>query len=625
MLSQIIENTNPTSRILAEKEEPEDDVTYIEGIKNNVLAVYSAMLNEPKNKPDVTDSITDNIGPYINGPNGVMHQNVEYLLDRFSDRNIYSNTTLAQSINVPRAMIETSPKEFQQNMNLLRTGIHDEIYRPELAKYMRTMAFLDSSLKFTPYNKKSIIPAEEFRKMFPPVDIDYVPMTYDKELVDLMKNPIKNIDALRRKLKLNSQTGYYCFDGIPYICKHEFMTYEGKSLKQVLMGCADEDYMCKYCGEALAFTTDDDTIDFDAIQYRTIYLLLESINLISYEDFILFIIAHAISKSIDALELEASADYTEKVDAFTATYIYKLHEHLKKELKLKPNQTLLAFIRRLWSKAGWDDDTVKQLMKNEDRFKHFIHTANIIISFKKEEANKNEDWSITRLFLSVDGPLQKLYKKDKLALGKLVDLMFVQLNNAPLVEYADIIKSTTASFVKPIIEMTHSGGNAERAFFIMWWREICPEHITHEMKNNKCKYCGITKENISSIYDKYQYKIHQLLQTVSKLPSKFDGHTRKAIIDAINKQKDTLNIKEINPEVFSSEYINDLMILLESFVGIGHIEEIEIKKESIESKAKQIINYLLTRDDINGQRLTLEINAIAIPPIPSMGTLVMKF
>lgn len=617
MLSQIIENTNPTIRVLVEKDKPEDDVGYIEGMKNNTIAIYSGMLNEPKNENE--------IGPYVNGANGVMHQDVEYLIDKFSDRNIYANTTLAQSIDIPRAMIESSPVEFQRNMNLLRTGIHDEIYRPELVKYMRTMAAIDSNFNFISFNKKSIIPADEFRKMFPSVDIDYIPTPYDKELADLMKNPIKNISVLKRKLKLDNQSGYYCFDGIPYICKHEFMTYEGKSLKQVLMSCADEDYICKYCGEALAFTTDDDTIDFDAIQYRVIYLLLESLELVSYEEFILFVIAHAISKSIDALELESSSDYIEKVDAFTATYIYKLHEYLKKELKIKPNQTLLAFIKRLWSKAGWDDSTVKQLLKNEDRFKHFVHTANIIISFKRDETEKKDDWSILRLFLSVDGPFQKLYNKDKLALGKLVDLMFLQLNNAPLVEYADIIKSTTASFVKPIIEMSHSGGNKEKAFFIMWWREICPEHVVHEMKNGQCKHCGITKDNISSIYEKYQFKIHAMLQTESKIPSKFDGHTRKATIDAINKQKDEINIKEISPMVFSSEYVNDLIALLESFIGIGHISEIEVKKDSPEAKAKQMINYLLSRDDINGQRLILEINAIAIPPIPSMGTLVMKF
>lgn len=614
MLSQLIENTNPSLRIVTERDDKNlgNDVGYIDGIKDGVVALYSKALNSYGNNSSA-------VGPYANGENGVIHQDLEYLLATSSERNVY--VQMPQLIEFNRGLLESDPKEFQRTMNLLRTGIHGEEYKPHMNKYLRTLAAITSNLELTPFKCRNALTEAETRNLFPNVDIVYTPLKYDRELVELMRNPIKNIDKLRRKLKLNPDTGYYSFDGIPYICKHEFMSYEGKSLRSILIECADEDYMCKFCGEELAFTVDEETIDFDAIQYRLIYLLVESLDLISYEEFIIYLIVHAIHNSIEALELESSDDYVEKVDAFTATYIYKLHEHLRKELKFKANSSLISFIKHIWLKAGWNDDIVKQLISNEERFKHFIHTVNIIVSFKRDDV-RDDSWSIAKLFLSTDGPLQTMYSKDKSSLGKLVDMMFLQLNNSPIKDYKEILKQTTYQLIKPVYEMTKSGSGAEKAFFMMWWREICPEAITHEMKNGVCKRCGISEKNIVSVYEKYQFKIHQLLHPESKNEFKFTMKTRAEVINAIKKQSDA-KPKDINiiDSVFS-KHIDELIELLESFIGIGRIDELHDDKTS---RAVQMINYLLSKPDIDGERLILEINSLAIPAIPSMGTFVMKF
>ena len=613
MLSQLIENTNPSLRTVIDRNDKNlgNDVGYIDGLKNDAVALYSKALNEYSNKTEV--------GPFANGANGDIHQDLEYLLSTSSDRNVYAQ--LPQLIEFNRGLIEADAKEFQRNMNLLRTGIHDEEYKPYLNKYLRTLAAITSNLELTPYKCRNALTEAETKNLFPNVDITYTPLKYDRELVELMRNPIKNIDKLRRKLKLNPDTGYYSFDGIPYICKHEFMAYEGKSLKQILIECADEDYMCKYCSEELAFTVDDETIDFDAIQYRLIYVLVESLDLVSYEDFIIYLITHAIHDSIEALELESSDDYVEKVDAFTATYIYKLHEYLRKELKFKANSSLVTFIKHIWLKAGWNDDIVKQLISNEERFKHFIHTVNIICSFKRDEV-KDESWSITKLFLSSDGPLQTMYSKDKSSLGKLVDMMFLQLNNSPIKDYKSIMKQTTQEYIRPIYEMARSGSDAEKSFFMMWWRELCPESISHNMKNGTCKHCGINEKNVASIYEKYQFKIHQMLHPEIKNEIKFAAKTRAEVITAIKKASNKIKDLNILEAVFTEHLEEELISLLESFIGIGHIDEIAGERIDV---AKQMINYLISKSDTDGERLVLEINSLAIPPIPSMGTFVMKF
>ena len=201
MLSQLIENTNPTLRNVVDRDDKNlgNDVGYIVGIKNNVVALYSKALNE-------YDNVTQE-GPYANGANGVIHQDLEYLLSTSSDRNVYAQ--VPQLIEFGRGLMEADSKEFQRNMNMLRSGIHDEEYKPYLNKYNITMTAIESNLNLKPYKCRNAFTEAETKNLFPSIDITYTPLKYDRELVELMRNPIKNIDKLRRKLKLNADTGYY--------------------------------------------------------------------------------------------------------------------------------------------------------------------------------------------------------------------------------------------------------------------------------------------------------------------------------------------------------------------------------------------------------------------------------
>ena len=183
------------------------------------------------------------------------------------------------------------------------------------------------------------------------------------------------------------------------------------------------------------------------------------------------------------------------------------------------------------------------------------------------------------------------------------------------------MKQTTQEYIGPIYEMARSGSDAEKSFFMMWWRELCPESISHNMKNGTCKHCGINEKNVASIYEKYQFKIHQMLHPEIKNEIKFAAKTRAEVITAIKKASNKIKDLNILEAVFT-EHLEELISLLESFIGIGHIDEIAGERIDV---AKQMINYLISKSDTDGERLVLEINSLAIPPIPSMGTFVMKF
>ena len=403
LLGRFLEDSNPTLPIVVSASYDENR-TNIEGIKNGVVATYSGLINDQldvkedekendknssnsssnsssKSSNSFHDSYLDSYMHYPVGTPGVIHQDLEYLLPLAGDRNIYINSHTPSSLYAIMSpeIMNVDIDEYFTAYRELASGIHDEIYKPYLSKYLSTLPSLELRHNYETYVRSNKVSKDEWKHLFTDVgEINYIQGHYDRELVQALKNPERNLDLLRKKLTLDEDTGFYSADGIAYICEHEFMMYEGKSMKSILEKCANSKGCCSHCGGQLVLVIEDASISFTSIQHRLVFMFISLLELISYEDFIAHIIRSAIQKSINALEIDPLDDYTLKTEAFTAAYIFKLLALTLKAIKISNTTPLLTFIKNIWRKSGWDEETTKAVLDNGTYFLELDHCVAVI-------------------------------------------------------------------------------------------------------------------------------------------------------------------------------------------------------------------------------------------------------
>lgn len=617
MIGQILEYNNPTiGKIGINQELNLENFELLNGIRDENVGIFNSITYNLENNEEEI---------FPNGPRGILHQDVEYLLLKYGDRNFYTNTKLPGSL-----FVEFSPSELNiddviyfKKFNILRSGIHDHEFKPYLSKYIQTISILENNLNFDTYIKTNKLESKKYFSIFPDVQpINIKPGKFDKQLIEALKNPEKNIDLLREKLELNENTGFYSRDGVAYICLHEFMLYEGKSLKEVVENCADSNFECKFCQSPLTYNTESPSILFDSTQYKLIFMFVATLNLASYEDAIEQVLINGISDSIDKLDIP-SDKFVPMSEAFTATYLYKLYTHLHKQIKLVNVPVFLGYIETVWSKNGWDSEIVKNLVDNDERFIRFQHCVDLIITLK--EAEKVEDkYPIIDIIMenfNKSNPIQQMFVKDKSQFSKFVDLIFLNTNNyTSLDELNEIMKKSSTEFIKKITNVYSQSSNSIQSYFQLWWKYICPINITHEFVKNECKYCKINENNYHEIYEKYKDKIEKIIIPDSSQSIKLSDKTRVEIIKKIQNEKSTIP-SFIGERLTADIYVEKIRKKLEELIGIGRISELADSKEM----NYKMLNYLLNNTDINGSRLKMEIESVATTDIPNIGKLVLKF
>lgn len=621
MIGRLIENADPTLPILEPSPYDENGIL-VNGIKNGTVALYTTTINSPI---DVKDK--ENVVLYPTGKKGVLHQDLEYLLPLASDRNIYVANSPPADVwkNTSPSIINVDADEYLESFRELSYGIHDESYKPYLSKYMRTLPALELRANYQTYKVKNGLSEKEIKSYFPDVPkLKYTEGKYDSELIRALRNPERYLDILRKKLTLDEDTGYYSADGIGYICQHEWMMYEGKSLKNVLELCANEKGCCKHCGAQLFLVIEDESINFDGVQYRLIYLFLATLDLISYEEFISFLVRGAIQHSINELHIDPLDDYAAKTEAFTAAYCYKLIEKLEKVIKLEDTTALINYIHNVWRKSGWDDETTAAVLANDDYFLELSHCISVIKSFKDSELIKDDTSSIVHVLM--DGmvgegnAIQRLYLKDKNKIGELVDLIILSANNyTQLKDWNSILKSSAQSFKPTVLKMGIQSLGLKQ-FFLLWWKGICPVATVHDFNKGTCKHCGINDKNVIEIYEKYEKKLIEMFKDDRTTTLKQKTISRDNTIADIKKAPLTIP-KFVPDKVMSEVYIQKLRRILEQIVGIGPITELEVSKDN----NCRIINWLLSAQKITGEQLKSEILSVTSKPMPLSSVLITKF
>ena len=613
VLDNVISANNPGSLTL-EAKDFDDDSRLIEGIYKDNVGIYCAGLYTAKGEEEI----------FPCGPASCLHQDISYLLTRYGHRNTYLNTESIGDIGKEYGSSDTgfNQADYQLDFERIRSGIHDEKYKPFMVKYLETIATLEQLLQFTGYMHSNKWTSKEFTAVFPNIQTPRYSLTkVDRELINMLRNPEKNIEMLKSKLTLDEDTGFYVNkDGIAYLCLHEFMLYEGKTIKSMLEACADSTYCCKYCKSPLTYNLDAETIDFTPLQYRAVYIFIEILNIVSYEEFIGQVIISAISKSLDKIELSAD-NIVPMSEAFTATYLYKLYTYLQDKVKMLNADGFIKFINHLWNKSGWDEETVSTLMENEERFDGFVHCCDIIISFK-ETTQITMETIVDILLKNVEGegnPIQKMYLSDKSKLGIMTDLIIKAANNyIQLIQLPEILKEKI-DLQRITIYLYLTSGTQLKPFYMNVWEYMCPVDGYHTFSGGKCKACGIDKDNVEKIFTKYEKEIRELITPPKTKMTKQKTSTRQIVIDAINKSPSTKPdiLKDI---LLTDEYNDKLRDKLEQLVHIGKITEIPRTKEN----NCKILNYLIS-SPLNIESIQLELDALIIHASATMSKLITVF
>lgn len=621
MISAIVNEENPFVPVLQSTELNDMNGNILHGLVNNHLFMKSGRVYSPNGSNE------DDLYSFQVGPRGILHQDVAYMWEMYGDRNLFINTITPAQLYAKRHpdTFNIEPDIYRLDFSKIASGIVDEEYKSYMSQYMTTLPYIKTHLIYDNYHHVNKMNEKEFDKIFKSYSIpEWKPSIVDRDLMEAIKNPAKNIEILLKKLVLNEENGFYSYNGIPLICQHEIMLAEGRSIKEVLETCANTKYCCRYCGSELVISIDDNTVELSALQFRLIYLFIQTFNISLYESFLLTVLSEAVQKSIEKLELEVSENYMEQLDAFTATYMYRLYDRLKGTIKFDDPSGLITSCNKAWSRAGWDEETVNTLMDSDERFYSFNHIFKLLVAFKAAAENTESDNIAVKLLMEgMKGKgnyIQQIYLKDKTKLGQMVDLLLLSLNNnTQLIDLKKIFKSadkTTLSIIPHDLQM--KSAITLRKFFSIWWNIICPVNNTHEFNKGICKHCGINEKNVDEIYDKYADKIDTMLNPKRKEVTKQETGYRETIIKEINKQETKLpNIPNIDL-IIADEQMKKLRAKLEDLIHIGPIPEVPLTKEN----NVKMLNFAIKTAKISSELLISELSSLIIKPNPLYGKLI---
>lgn len=621
MLATLVNEDNPFLPVLKRKELDDSDGLILHGIADGNISMKSGRIYEHDNTIENEDIYLMPVGP-----RGILHQDVAYMWEMYGDRNIFVNSSLPAQIYAKKNpdTFNMDAFEYRKDFSKLASGIIDE-YKDYMSQYMMTLPYLKTHLKLNKYTYENKLSSKDAENLFPSHEIgQFKPTIVDKEVLLAVRNPGKYIDILKKKLQLDEDNGYYCYNGIPLICSHELMLAEGRSMKEVLEACSNSKFSCRYCGTDLVIDMEDSTVELNGLQFRLIYLFIQSLDMNLYESFLLNVISEAVQKSIEKLELEINDNYMEQLEAFTATYMYRLYVQLKKSITFDDVTGLITTCNKTWAKAGWDEEIVNTLMDSDERFYGFNHIYKLIVSFKESlKKTESDNVAVQLLLQNMKGkgnPIQQLYLKDKSKLGKLMDILFLEVNNTgQLVDLPKIEKSASKTDIKTVLRELHmKSGLSLRGFFNMWWKELCPVNVVHEFNKDKCKHCGITEKTVNEVYDKYYDKLIELIhpKVNDKVNQKIDYRTAviKGIESSDTKLPDIPNIDLI----IADENMQKLRNKLEELIHIGPIPEIKLSKEN----NVKLMNYAIKTLKMSAEIIIVEIESTILKPNPLYGKLI---
>lgn len=496
-------------------------------------------------------------------------------------------------------------ENFFEELGYFSTGNFIYKYIPEDNQYLNTLAYYAEHQQHADYIHSAELKPIDIKELFDSYDVGkFTQVKLDYKLGMYMRNPQQFFDELKRLLKYDEETGFWCSNGVQLICEHLWMLYQGKPLRDIYNLCSNDKGMCKYCGTILPFNPNEDEIVFTDRALAVVYSFVNFLQLTVPDAFLMKVLLKSIGQSILALHL-SDKDFELKSIGFLTIYLFKLYSMLSEKWEFMKKHRFLESCAQIWNENGWNDQQVHEQMQNDEMFKNIQFMFKLIDSYKEEAKQVKQDpYTAMNLFIHSKTPWLKLYEKDPIILGKIVDELFLSLRGDQQVFFDRISSSSKSKIIEEKVMLFKSMND----LYQLWWRYICPKASSHDFNDKGvCKNCGISEANINDIYKKYEKEIKAKLfiETNTQLHDDSDK-IRAELIEKIKKSTPT-KPKINNIDIMLSDAnIKKTWKVLEDLVEAGDITELAITKEN----TLKIIGYLTAETDISLKWIELELNSI---------------
>ena len=537
----------------------------------------------------------------------VVHQAPLYLSRMHGWRNTYTSKYAPSEIYkyVNAGALGESIEDFFEELGYFSTGNFMYKYIPEDSPYLNTLAYYVEHQHHDDYVRAAILKPNDIKELFDSYDAgEFTQVKLDHKLGMYMRNPKQFFEELKRLLKYDEDTGFWCSNGVQLICEHLWMLYQGKPLRDIYNLCSNDKGMCKYCGTVLPFNPNEDEIVFTDRALAVVYSFVNFLQLTVPDAFLMKVLLKSIGQSILALHL-SDKDFEMKSIGFLTIYLFKLYSMLSEKWEFMKKHRFLESCAQIWSENGWNDQQVHEQMQNDDMFKNIMFMFKLIDSYKEEAKQARQDpYTAMNLFIHSKTPWVKLYEKDPLILGKIVDELFMSLREDQQAFFDRISSSCKGKTNEEKVMLFKSMND----LYQLWWRYICPKAPSHDFNDKGvCKNCGISEANVSDIYKKYEKEIKAKLfiETNTQLHDDSDK-IRTELIEKIKKSS-PVKPKIDNIDIMLSDTnIKKTWKVLEDLVEAGELTELAITKEN----AMKIIGYLTAETEITLKWIELELNSI---------------
>lgn len=496
-------------------------------------------------------------------------------------------------------------EDFFEELGYFSTGNFIYKYIPEDNQYLNTLAYYAEHQQHADYIRSAELKPIEIKELFDSYDVGkFTKVKLDYKLGMYMRNPQQFFEELKRLLKYDEETGFWCSNGVQLICEHLWMLYQGKPLRDIYNLCSNDKGMCKYCGTILPFNPNEDEIVFTDRALAVVYSFVNFLQLTVPDAFLMKVLLKSIGQSILSLHL-SDKEFELKSIGFLTIYLFKLYSMLSEKWEFMKKHRFLDSCAQIWNENGWNDQQVYEQMQNDEMFKNIQFMFKLIDSYKEEaKQSKQDPYTAMNLFMHSKTPWLKLYEKDPLILGKIVDELFLSLRDDQQVFFDRISSSSKSKTIEEKVMLFKSMND----LYQLWWRYICPKASSHDFNDKGvCKNCGISEANINDIYKKYETEIKAKLfiETNTQLHDDSDK-IRTELIEKIKKSTPTKPKIDNIDIMLSDANIKKTWKVLEDLVEAGDITELAITKEN----ALKIIGYLTAETDISLKWIELELNSI---------------
>ena len=427
-----------------------------------------------------------------------------------------------------------------------------------------------------------------------------------KDLQHKFNKPSKYFEEIKTVIELNEENGFYSYHldnlSIPILCKHEYMIYAGKPMREISLEC----YMngkCKYCGQEInAYHEQIKELlppkIYDLI-YKYMATINENIDESSLMNVLFSLVYDSIKTNIDSTNVD---NYDASIVAFTALYLYVVYMRTKDSINY--NIKIAKYIdsaKKYWAEIGWTNEVIEKSIKDSSTFSNMTNIDQIIrekiytndISFldvlpvsimfnksvhPKDYNNLEANTQIQKMWKSgIDKMIDynKLFYKSVLSKWK-----FTCVDNV-----INKIKSINTTFKLADIKLPPMK-NGEK-FFYMTCENYCPVSNFHAWEKNTCKYCGMKKDlsNKKDVYNKFEFNINnsylQKPSTIDDEKMKIDKLYSKAQIEKYKAEDLFTKYLVINNYVLKQSLeksINDCIYIDDIMKFISTLTTIEINE-----------------------------------------------